>query len=98
MNFLKVVGIALLFLMLTPTIVNTVASFYSLECELLCCEQAEEEKEENNTKKEIDDIEECLLSQNNFLYSLNNSICSYSFHGKHFIDIVSDIITPPPEA
>lgn len=99
MRIFKIVAIALLFVIAVPTVVSTISSFYNIDCELLCCEkQAEEEKEENKTEKEIDDLEEYLLSENEFLSQANFTNCSYSFRGKHFIDIVSDIVTPPPEA
>ena len=99
MNFIKVVAITLLFLIVAPTITNVIATFYSVESEFVCCEkQAEEEKEENKSKEEIDDIEEYILTENKALSAQKNRPGPYTFRGKHFIDIVSDIITPPPEA
>ena len=99
MRIIKIVAFTLLFVLTAPTIVSAISSFYNIDCELVCCEKpTEEEKEEKKSEKEIDDIEEYLLSENEFLSKLNYINCTYSFDGKHFVDIVSDIVTPPPEA
>lgn len=99
MRIIKVVALTLLFIITAPTVVNTISSFYNIDSEFVCCEkQTEEEKKENKSEKELDDIEEYLLSENKFLSQINYISCSYTFGGKHFTDIVSDIIIPPPEA
>ncbi len=99
MRIIKIVAISLLFLITAPTLVSVISSIYDVESSLVCCEKpVEEESEEKKSQKELDDLEEYLLSKNEFLSQANFMNCSYSFRGKHFIDIVSDIVTPPPEA
>ena len=99
MKIIKIVTLALLFVITAPTILSAISSFYDIDCELICCENStEEEKKEKKSEKELDDLEEYLLSRAAALSEQNFDICIYSFGGKHFIDIVSDIVTPPPEA
>ena len=98
MRILKIVSIFLLFLLTAPTIISAISSIYTIDCELLCCEKTtEEEKQENKSEKDFDDLEETLLSENQTKSELQYNICTYSFKGVSFIDIVSDIVTPPPE-
>lgn len=99
MKIIKIVAITLMFVITAPTVYSAISSFYDVECELLCCEKTtEEEQKENKNEKELDDLEEYLLSENETLSELQCKVFFYSFRGKQFIDIVSDIITPPPEA
>jgi hypothetical protein len=98
MRIIKIVAITLMFVLTVPTIISAISSFYDVNCELISCEKAtEEEKEESKSEKDFDDLEEYLLSQTEYLSEYHKDICLYSFRGKHFIDIVSDIVTPPPE-
>ena len=87
-----------MFVLIVPTIISAISSFYNVDCDLISCEKpTEEEKEENKSEKDIDDLEEYILNQGEYYSEYKNSFFSYSFSGKHFIDIVSDVITPPPE-
>ena len=98
MKMMKTVAITLLVVLTIPTIISTVSSFYNVDCELLCCEKpTEEEKKENKSEKDFDDLEETLFSENEANSLTQSNTHSYSFGGISFIDIVSDIITPPPE-
>lgn len=95
MRIMKAVAIILLFAITVPTIVSAISSFYNVDSELICCEKpTEEEKEENKSEKDIDDLEEYPLLENKILSQLISEVNTYSFRGKHFIDIVSDIVTP----
>lgn len=95
MKLIKIVALALLFVITMPTVVSVFSSFYTIDCELLSCEKPTEE--ESESEKDIDDLEEYLVSQTEHVAKHHYVICGYSFRGKHFIDVVSDIITPPPE-
>tara|TARA_B110000285_G_scaffold203419_1_gene239500 strand:- start:333 stop:629 length:297 start_codon:yes stop_codon:yes gene_type:complete len=96
MKIIKIVGLTLLLVIAAPTIISVISSFYNVNCELVCCEkQTEEEKNESKSEKDIDGLEEPLLSAS--LIERHCNVCVYSFRGKRFIDIVSDIVTPPPE-
>jgi len=99
MKIIKIVGLTLLLVIAAPTIISVISSFYNINCELVCCEKQteEEEKNENKSEKDIDGLEEHLLSETASLIERHCNVCVYSFRGKHFIDIVSDIVTPPPE-
>lgn len=99
MRIIKIVAITLMLVIAAPSVVSAISSFYTFDCELLCCEKpTEEEQKENKSEKDFDDLEEYLLSKDKELSELNNENFLYSFRGKHFIDIVTDIVNPPPEA
>ena len=99
MKTIKIIAVTLLFVVTAPTVVSAISSFYNIDCTFLCCEKpTEEEKKENKSEKEIDDIEEYTLSKFSHFSSNTYNVCSYPFEGRSFIDIVSDIVTPPPEA
>lgn len=98
MKIIKIVGLTLLLVIAAPTIISFISSFYNINCELVCYEkQTKEEKNESKSEKDIDDLEEYLLSTTVTLSEIHCNVCVYSFRGKHFIDIVSEIVNPPPE-
>ena len=98
MKIIKIVGLTLLLVIAAPTIISVISSFHNVNCELVCCEkQTDEEKNERKSEKDIDGLEESLLSETASLIERHCNVCAYSFRGKRFIDIVSAIVTPPPE-
>jgi len=98
MKIIKLVGLTLLLVIAAPNIISVISSFYNINCELVCCEkQTEEEKKENKSERSIDDLEEYILSTTTSLSEIHCTVCVYSFRGKPFIEIVSDIVNPPPE-
>jgi uncharacterized protein YxeA len=98
MKIFKIVAIILLLVIITPTIISAFSSFYTLDCEFVSCEKTtEKENEENKSEKDVDDLEEYLISKTEYITEQHSAFLAYSFRGKHFIDIVSDIVNPPPE-
>ena len=94
MSFKTINVVFLICVVLSPVFVHTISSFIEREAIVLSLEETEEESKK---EKDFDDLEEYLLSQKEELSQLNNKSLLYSFNGKYFIHIVSDIITPPPE-
>lgn len=98
MKIIKIVGLTLLLVIAAPTIISVISSFYNVNCELVCCEkQTEEEKNERKSEKDIDGLEEYLLSEHLTITTPQTNPHLYSFGGKPFIDNITDIVTPPPE-
>ena len=95
MKLFKITAVTLLLVLSTPLVISFVSAFYSQNTEIVFCETSSEEEQKD--QRETDDIEECLLGEHLVQETRVPKVLSYSFMGKSFIDIVTDIVTPPPE-
>ena len=95
MKAIKTTAITLLVVLTVPLTASFINSFCSPDTEIVFCETPNEEEQKD--EREIDALEEYLLGEHPIKTIIQAKPLLYSFRGKSFIDIVTDIVTPPPE-